>query len=207
LPELHPDRPETPACPVRWHADRQPFWRAVAVCLLAVVFALFVPGRVALAQAVEFSEFDIVRGEDGVLLSFSVRFELPRAVEDALQKGVPLYFVAEADVLRERWYWRDRRIARASRVWRLAFQPLTRKYRVTFSGLNQSYDTLAEALTAVRRVSGWKLADSAQIEEGARHYVELSYRLDTTLLPRPMQIGIGGQPEWTLVAEKYQRFD
>jgi hypothetical protein len=40
-------------------------------------------------------------------LEFAARLELPRAVEDALQRGVPLYFVAEAQLLRSRWYWRD----------------------------------------------------------------------------------------------------
>ncbi|HJV96876.1 MAG TPA: DUF4390 domain-containing protein [Albitalea sp.] len=159
------------------------------------------------AQGPEFTEFDIARGEDGLQLNFSVHFELPHGVEDALIKGVPLYFVAEAEVFRDRWYWRDKRINKATRVWRVAYQPLTRKYRVTFGGLNQSFETLADALAAVRRVSGWKIADANQIEEGSRHYVEMSYRLDTTLLPRPMQIGIGGQPEWTLLVEKVQRFN
>ena len=83
---------------------------------------------------------------------------------------------------------------------------MTRKYRVTFGGLNQSYDTLADALASVRRVADWKIVEEGQIEEDERHYVEFSYRLDTTLLPRPMQIGIGGQPEWTLVLERDQRF-
>jgi hypothetical protein len=59
----------------------------------------------------------------------------------------------------------------------------------------------------VRRVTNWKVAEPSDIEPGARHYVELQYRLDTTLLPRPMQIGIGGQPEWTLLVEKFQRFN
>ena len=47
-----------------------------------------------------------------------------------------------------------------------------------------------------------KIAEPGQVEPGSSHYVEFAYRLDTTLLPRPMQIGIGGQPEWTLVIEK-----
>ena len=89
----------------------------------------------------------------------------------------------------------------------MAFQPLTRKYRVTFGGLNQNFDNLTDALSAVRRVSGWKIAEAGDIDPGSRHYVELKYRLDTTLLPRPMQIGIGGQPEWTLLVEKSQRFN
>ena len=35
---------------------------------------------------------------------------------------------------RDRWYWRDERIASASRVWRIVYQPLTSNYRVTFGG-------------------------------------------------------------------------
>jgi hypothetical protein len=182
-------------------------WRfACAVWLFICMALLWPPG--ALADTPEIAEFEINRQEDGgVALNFAVRFELPRNVEDALLKGVPLYFVAEAEILRDRWYWRDKSIATASRTWRVAYQPLARKYRVTFGGLNQNFDTLTDALSAVRRVTGWKIAEPGQIEDGARHYVEFSYRLDTTLLPRPMQIGIGGQPDWTLRVEKFQRFN
>jgi hypothetical protein len=76
------------------------------------------------------------RAEGAVNLVFSARVALPRAVDDALQKGVPLYFVAEATLLRNRWYWRDERVARLSRSWRLAFQPLTGAWRVSLGGLH-----------------------------------------------------------------------
>jgi len=180
--------------------------RALLLALLAAL-ALMAWPVAARADGPEFTEFDIVRSDEGIQLNFHLRFELPRNVEDALQKGVPLYFLAEAEVFRDRWYWRDKRVSKASRVWRLAFQPLTRKYRVTYGGLNQNFDNLSDALAAVRRVAGWKIAETSDIEPGARHYVELVYRLDTTLLPRPMQIGIGGQPEWALSVEKFQRFN
>ena len=181
-------------------------WRlwALAGWLLAAL-ALMAPPLLR-AEVPEFAEFEVVHNDEGVQLNFLLKFELPRGVEDALQKGVPMYFVAEAQVFRDRWYWTDKRVSKATRVWRVAFQPLTRKYRVTFGGLNQNFDTLGDALSAVRRVAGWKIADANEIEAGSRHYVELSYRLDTTLLPRPMQIGIGGQPDWTLLVEKFQRF-
>ena len=183
-------------------------WRlcAAAVAWWLAALALVVPHPLR-AEPPDFAEFEIVHNDEGVQLNFLLRFELPRGVEDALQKGVPMYFVADAEVFRDRWYWTDKRVSKASRVWRIAFQPLTRKYRVTFGGLNQNFDNLSDALSAVRRVAGWKVAEAGDIESGARHYVELSYRLDTTLLPRPMQIGIGGQPEWTLLVEKFQRFN
>ena len=183
-----------------WHA-----W--LAACLGLLICTAWLLPAAARAEQPEFSEFGILRNPDGLHVSFTVRFELPSGVEDALQKGVPLYFVAEAELYRDRWYWRDRRINTTSKVWRVAYQPLTRKYRVTFGGLNQNFDSVDDALTAVRRVSNWKVAEASQIESGSGHYVELSYRLDTTLLPRPMQIGIGGQPEWTLLIEKFHRVD
>jgi len=168
-----------------------------------LVLAALWPAAPAHAQTTPgFTDLTVVRNEQGLFASFNARFDLPRAVEDALSKGVPLYFVVEAALYSKRWYWADKREARTSRVWRLAYQPLTRKYRVTLGGESQIYDTQAEALAVVRRVSDWKIADAGQIDKDESHYVEFAYRLDTTLLSRPMQIGIGGQPEWTLVIEK-----
>ncbi|MBP6224928.1 MAG: DUF4390 domain-containing protein [Rhizobacter sp.] len=176
-----------------------------ATCLLALTLWIgSLPAR-AETPAPELSQFAVSRNEEGLLLDFAVRFDLPHSVEDALLKGVPLHFVADASLFRERWYWRDQRVNRVTRTWRLAYQPLTRTYRVSFGGLNQSFDSLADAVASVRRMGRWKLTEPGQIEEGEQYYVEFSYKLDTTLLPRPMQIGIGGQPDWTLQLEKTQR--
>lgn len=196
-----PSRPLTsPACrPARLIVSRWVGW--------FVGWLLFAAVSTACADGADLSHFDVVRTDEGVLLSFAIDFELPRAVDEALQKGVPLYFVARAEVFRSRWYWRDRRVASAERVWRLAFQPLTRKYRVSFGGLNQSFDQLNEALASTRRMTNWKVAEAGQVDTEASHYVEFSYRLDTSLLPRPLQIGIGGQPDWSLRLERQQRLE
>lgn len=150
---------------------------------------------------------ELRRADDGLQLGFVVAFELPRAVEEALLKGVPLHFTAQALLMRERWYWTDRRIQTTARSWRLTYQPLTRRFRVSQGGLAQNFDDLDAALAACGRASGWKVAESSQIDDDARHYLEFSFRLDTSLLPRPMQIGIGGQPDWTLVFTRNLRVD
>ncbi len=179
--------------------------RALAALLLAALALAAAPA--ARAAGPELTAFAVLHNEDGVAIDYAINFELPRGAEEALNKAVPLYFVAEAEVFRDRWYWRDKRIASASRVWRVVYQPLTSNYRVTFAGLSQSYASRAEAFAAIRRGSSWKVAEAAQIEEGSRHYVEFSFRLDTSLLPRPMQIGIATQPDWALALERTQRFD
>ena len=173
---------------------------AAAFLLLGTTLCWSLP-----AQAPELSQFKMTRNEEGLLLDVAVRFELPHPVEDALHKGVPLYFVAEASLYHNRRYWRDRRVASATRTWRLSYQPLTRNYRVRFGGLSQSFDNLTEAVTTVSRIGRWKLAEPGQISDSEALYVEFSYKLDTGMLPRAMQIGIGGQPDWNLLIEKTQR--
>jgi hypothetical protein len=170
-------------------------------CTIFICFALL--AMPAKADPVSLPVFEINRNDDELALNFSAKFELSAAVEDALQKGVPLVFVAEAKVRGTRWYWRDKRINTATRSWRLSYQPLTRKYRVSFGGLAQSFETLTDALSNLNSSAHWKLADTSQLGSGT--YIEFSYELDTTQLPRPMQMGIAGQTDWQLRVERMQR--
>jgi hypothetical protein len=165
---------------------------------LALVAALLVAAAGARAQGVELLTLQTSKFEGTLNLDFAARVTLPKAVEDALQRGVPVYFVAEAQMFRNRWYWRDERVARVSRSWRLAYRPLTSDWRVSLGGLNQTYATMAEALTAVSRSGGWKLLDLAQLDTDKSFYVEFSYRLDTSQLPGPMQFGLGGGGDWAV---------
>jgi hypothetical protein len=184
-----------PLCTARWFL----------VAAIVALQSLLLPA--AWAQNAELLSFHLVRQDGELTVEFSTRVNLPRAVEDALQRGVPVYFVARADLYRSRWYWRDQRVARVQRSWRLAYQPITSSWRVSLSGLNQSYPTLAEALASMTRSTGWRLVDLQQIDSDSSYYVEFSYRLDTTQLPSPMQIGIGGQADWTVQVERSLKLD
>ena len=179
---------------------------AVWLTLMALCLALL-GAPAARAGEPELAAFELVHNDEGLLLSYSVNMELSRSVDEALTKGVALFFVAEAEVFRSRFYWRDLRVARASRVWRIVYVPLTSTYKVTFLGLSQSYNSKEEALAAISRAARWKIAEPAQIEEGSRHYVEFSFRLDTSLLPRPLQIGVGGQADWTIAVQRTQKLN
>jgi hypothetical protein len=179
---------------------------ALWVALVAALLAGAVPA--ARAQGVELATLKAQREEGALVLEFAARVSLPRGVEDALGKGVPVYFVAEATLRRSRWYWRDERIARVSRSWRVAFQPLTGTWRVGLGGLNQNFATLGEALLAASRSAGWKLADLNQLDPDKSYYVDFTYRLDTTQLPSPMQFGLAaGQGEWNVGVARTLRLE
>ena len=181
-------------------ADRAVRWLLVCCCWLVCAVAQAQP-------PLEGSQLRAERVDDEILVSAQVPFELPAAVEDALQKGVPLYFVVEAEILKARWYWWDKKIIGAERQLRLAYQPLTRRWRLTVTSgttksgslglaLNQYFDTLPQALAIVQRVSRWQIADVAELDPAVKYRVEFRFKLDLTQLPLPFQIGAMGQSDW-----------
>lgn len=148
------------------------------------------------------------------MVAAQVQFDLPQGVDEALQKGIPLFFVADAVLLRDRWYWYDKEVSSASRYMRLSYHPLTRRWRLLASpspignaglSLGQNFDSRDEALAAVQRISGWKVADAGDFDPDQRYSVNLRFRLDVSQLPRPFQIGVAGQAEWNITASRSLR--
>ena len=179
--------------------------RRLLACALSVVAAFAAPA----ALSAEVTQLRMERTDESVYLSATVKFDLPPVVEDALLKGIPMFFVAEGDIYRDRWYWYDKRVTTATRTMRLAFQPLTRRWRLNVlagaisvtglrASLSQNYDSLPEAMASIQRISRWRIADAAEIEADARHTIEFRFRLDLSQLPRPFQIGVAGQRDWTI---------
>lgn len=175
---------------------------------------LLMASGAAWADPAEVTQLRLEKTEEGVLLSATVRFDLPPTVEDALLKGMPMYFVADTSLLRDRWYWYDKHVAGGSRHMRLSFQPLTRRWRLQVSAapigstgvaLGQSFETREEALAAVQHISRWKIAELGDLEPDARYSIDFRFRLDVSQLPRPFQIGTVGHAEWNISAERSQR--
>lgn len=175
-------------------------------CWLGLVLA--VTNAHALTGA-ELDQLRVERQEHGLLLHAHLKLDLGSAVEDALLKGVAVHFVAEAELMRDRWYWYDRKLAQVSRYYRLIYQPLTRQWRLqvasepiavgsSTSSIAQTFDSLQSALDVIRLQSGWKLAEVADMDPSARQYVVYRFRLDMTQLPRPFQIAAGSQTGWNI---------
>jgi hypothetical protein len=179
--------------------------RGARLALACMVAGVALPGHAQ--KGVELSSLRTSRADGELSLDFSANVSLPRAVEEALSRGVPVYFLAQATLWRKRWYWRDERVVRVSRQWRVAFQPLTGAWRVGLGGLNQTHATLSEALATASRSAGWKLADLSQIDPDKTYYLEFEYRLDTAQLPSPMQFGLVTQGDWAVGASRVIRVE
>ena len=161
---------------------------------------------------IDVPQLRLERSDDGLYLWATIGFDLPPLVEDALMRGVALFFVAQAEVMRQRWYWADDRVAMVQRHMRLVYQPLTRRFRLNISptpfstglgvSLSQNFDELSEALDAVRRIARWRIADVAPLDPAGRYSVDFGFSLDTSQLPRPLQMGVAGRSDWSLEVER-----
>jgi hypothetical protein len=188
-------------------------WRRALRAWVLAVGAVFAASA-ATAREPTVLNNALLRSGDGVQLSVRLSLEPSRAVEDALLKGIPVYFVWQSEVFRERWYWTDKRIGSATRTLRLAYQPLTRRWRVSLStdgassaaglqyALHQSFDALNDALLGISRVAGWQIIEPGTLEDGVPYRVQWRFRLDLSLLPRPFQIGMANQPDWVMEVQR-----
>jgi hypothetical protein len=167
---------------------------------------------------VELQELKLDRQEAALYMSGTWQFELPSALEDALLKGITLYFVTEVEIRQERWYFYNQRVSYAERHVRLFYQPLTRRWRVNISpqafnvsglgvSLGQSYDTAEDAINAVRRIALWRIANATDYNPDAKQTISINFKLDLKQLPRPMQIGLAGQSDWNIGYNKTQRLE
>ncbi|WP_261803643.1 DUF4390 domain-containing protein [Variovorax sp. PAMC26660] len=196
---------------------RWPVLLAVLWVWLMLMAWLPAPAAAQGRTGASITQMRLEQSDDGVYLSAAVQFELPTLVEEVLDKGIAIYFVAEGELFQERWYWTDRKVAQVQRHMRLAYQPLTRRWRLNVSplpitgavglgiSLNQNFDTLGDALDAIKRIGRMRLGDVAEIGDEPLHQVTFRFRLDTSQLPRPFQIGVVGQADWNISAERTAR--
>lgn len=140
-------------------------------------------------------------GSAAILLNATFEFELPQALEEAVQKGIALYFNIEFELFRKRWYWFDRRVASETLTYRLSYSPLTRQYRLARGGLSQPFESLEEALALVKSVRNWKVADRALLSPRDDYDAQVRMRLDVSQLPKPFQVNAITSREWNLASD------
>jgi hypothetical protein len=178
--------------------------RGLALALCAVVWALAAAGARADTIAVRSAELRIEEGE--VLLNAEFDLALNATLEEALQRGIPLYFLLEFELTRSRWYWLDEKVGQTAISYRLSYNALTRQYRVAMGSglLAPTFNTLEEVERYVGRVTSRPVAQASALSKGMRYEAAIRLRLDVAQLPKPFQVSALGSREWTLASDWYR---
>jgi Domain of unknown function (DUF4390) len=177
--------------------------------LLALTFiALFIQAlSVVYAETIPVKSALIRPSDEGYVIDAEFDLTLTAPLEAALLRGTSLYFVLDSEVTRSRSFWFDQNIATEPSTRRLTYVPLTSSYRVDAGGSlsgGASYATLDEALRQIRLIRGRPLIDKKNVRSGERYEVSLRLRLDTTQLPKPLQVNTLVSREWSLVSDWYR---
>lgn len=186
-------------------ASSMRFCRSLSRLVVLVVLALGVVAAPSVrADGIEVKQAAFVAAEDGAFVEAEFEIALTPILEDALNKGVPLYFSLEFRLTRPRWYWVNEKLADAHQNYRLSYNALTRQYRVAVGTLYQNFPTLAEALAFMSRVRLRDIVEPGTIAKGSSYAAELRMRLDTSQLPKPFQVSAVGSREWSVSSDWYR---
>lgn len=142
--------------------------------------------------------------EEGYQVDADIELALTATLQEAVRKGVPLYFVVEFELRRGRWYWLDQTVTSESRERRISYAPLTDQYRISFSGISQNVASFEDVRRALSRVRSWTVVDKGKLKPGEKYDAALRFRLDTSQLPKPFQLNAIASNEWNLSSDWYR---
>ena len=180
------------------------------IWLLGQIFC----ASLAVAEGIEVSKVQARLIDEGYLLSADFNINLPAPVEDALKRGVTLYFVSELSIHRSRWFWLDTDIESHEQTTKLSFNTLTQQYRISRGGLFQSFFELKDALIVLGHQTAPPIPASMLDNTGGGYFSRLtkkgsqigayaSMRLDLTQLPKPLQVNALANDQWSVESGLY----
>lgn len=177
------------------------YCKRLSAALLLTAAALLGTG-VAQADGIQVRKAAVTAVDDGYLLVADLDVKLNLALDDALHKGVPLYFVLEFELTRSRWYWTNEKLASWQQLQRLAYNTLTRQYRVGVGALYQNFSSLKEALDYMSRLRRRQDIEPGALRKDVSYAAMLRMRLDLTQLPKPFQLHTGR--DWEISSDWYR---
>jgi hypothetical protein len=164
-----------------------------------LITGVFAPG--ARAEGIEVASAAIEHGDDGWNLdaAFDVQFS-PR-LEEAVNRGVPVYFIVEFELSKPRSYWFDEKTVQLSQTYKITYTPLLRQYRLTVGNVYQNFTRFEEVTRVLSRLRGWHVADKGALKKDEVYQAGIRMRLDTAQLPKPFQLNAIASRDWNLASD------
>jgi len=151
----------------------------------------------AFADGVSVNKAEIRINEDGYQLFAIYDINLTFAAQQALTRGIPLYFIGEFVLTRPRWFWLDEKIYHGEQAVKFSYNVLTRQYRLSRGALFQNFATFEDALNILSRQSSATIPADA-ITPDKNYIVATRLRLDVAQLPLPLQVNALTGKDWAM---------
>lgn len=176
----------------------KPSFIVATACLLALCLLLPFTAR---ADGIEVKTAVLDSMEDNYVLNAELEISFSPALEDALNKGVPLYFITEFELKKPRWYWLDETVTASQQHVRLSYHALTRQYQINSNGQYRNFSSLSEARLELGRQHEWLVVLKGLVKKQTAYVAGLRMKLDLSQLPKPLQVNALASKEWNLDSE------
>ncbi|SET42810.1 protein of unknown function [Nitrosomonas marina] len=154
--------------------------------------------------SIQVRSFKLATADSGYAVSINSAIELNPTLEQALEKGVVLYFVNKFTLVESRWYWFDKEVARIKTRTGLRYHALTRRYILSDHTFSRSYTTLSDALVALQRLRDHPLTIYHELRSNVQYNATLRLWLDLTRMPKPFQVEALGSSAWNLSSDRLE---
>lgn len=180
-------------------------WRiALHANLILLLLILPLPITVAQAEGIQIKSISLAAAGEGYEISIDSEIVLNATLEQALEKGIVLYFVTKFSLADPRWYWLDDEVARGKLRVGLRYYALTRQYHLNHPSFSQSFYTLKEALQVLGQLRDYPLTVKSEIRQDTDYVASLRIWLDLTRMPKPFQVEALGSSKWNLSSAKLE---
>lgn len=133
-------------------------------------------------------------------LDLDISLQLNAVMQQALSRGVPLYFALDLEIEEPRWWWLNKTIVDTSLERRLSYNALTRSWRVSTGDLSIPAASYDDAIEVLKRVRDWPIVLSDRFEPDQRYLGRVRIRLDSEQLARPLQMDSVNRTSFTLIS-------
>jgi hypothetical protein len=170
----------------------------------AFVLALLAYAPHARAEGIVPVVAKVESGDDGYRLDAEFDIQFSPRLEEAVNRGVALYFVVEFELSKPRWYWFDEKPVQLSQTYKITYTPLLRQYRLSVGSAYQNFRRFDDVVLALSRVRGWPVAEKGALRKEGGYQAAIRMRLDTAQLPKPFQLNAVASRDWNLASDWYR---
>ncbi len=158
----------------------------------------------AAGSSINIKNAELELQDDYYGLNADVDMSFDKEIEEAINKGVPLNFLIEFQIVSPRKYWFDDEIVTTSQSVSLSYHALSRQYLVNRGAHQQSFTSLSEAIHELVTLNDWKVVDKSALEKSEIYKAALLIRLDQTKLPKAIQVDTIASEKWNISSQKFE---
>ena len=174
------------------------------VALASLAFLSFAVPLAQAADGITVNSSSLEATDDGWQLNSEFNITFSPRLEEAVNRGVPLYFVVEFELARPRWYWFDEKPIQFTQTYKVSYTPLLRQYRISVGNASQNFTRFDEVTRVLSRLRGLPVAAKGSLTNGVAYQASVRMRLDTAQLPKPFQFDAISSRDWSLASDWYR---